>query len=486
MLETIKNQHSKTKNPSQFVVIGGGISGLAAAYRLTTDGVDHDLQVRLLEAGDRVGGVIGTRREDGFIMEEGPDCFISSKPWALDLCRELGIEDDLEGTNTEMRKSFIVRGKRLLPIPEGFYLLAPTSFSALLKTPVFSWPGKLRMAMELLIPRKREASDESLEQFVVRRLGREAFERMAQPMVAGIYTADPKKLSIQATFPQFLEWEQEYGSVIRALLKQGKESTDLSESSGPRYSLFLSFKDGLHTLVEALVRKLPNETIRPTATVTGLSRADGGWRIELSGGDSLDADAVCIALPSMKTAELLADSMPELARALKEIPYLGTISVNLIFDRKQIAHPLDGMGFVVPAVEGRALLACTFSSIKFSGRAPEGKVLLRAFLGGPERQNLLEQTDEEIGEIVMNDLAELLDISGSPDRFHVHRHPASMAQYHLGHLDRIARIESLLGEVPNLAIAGNAYHGVGIPDCIHSAQKASAKLLQFHQRPDSP
>lgn len=434
----------------------------------------------VLEAAARPGGVIATRREEGFVFEEGPDCFISNKPWAIQLCRELGVEDALVGTRPENRRSFILRGNQLLPIPQGFYLLAPTSLRPLLATPAISWRGKLRMAMELFMPRRSETGDETLEQFVTRRLGREALERLAQPMVAGIYNADPGRLSLEATFPQFLQWEKEHGSILRALWRERKAHRETAESSGPRYGLFLSFPQGVQTLTEALASRLPPGSIRLNTRVTGLARSPAGrWRIDVDQGQGLDADALCLAVPAPKAAQILRQVSAELSDALSEIPYLGSVTVNVALRRDQVGHPLDGMGFVVPAVENRSLLACTFSSIKFAERAPDRHVLLRAFLGGPSNQDMLHQPDPEIEQVVMDELRTWLKITGDPLQLLVHRHPESMPQYLLGHRERVAEIESLVRGIPGLVLAGNAYHGVGIPDCIRSAEAAASDLVRL-------
>lgn len=464
------------------LILGGGISGLTAAYRLTREAAatGPSLEVRLLEAADRPGGVIGTRREDGYLIEEGPDSFLSSKPWAVNLCGDLGLERDIIETSPEHRRSFIVQDGELQPVPRGFYLLAPASLGSLFTTRLFTWRGKIRIALELLVPRKNRPGDESLEAFVTRRLGREAFERMAQPMIAGIYGADPGRLSIQATFPQFLEWEQQQGSVIRALQRQAHSSHETAQSSGPRYSLFVSLRQGLESLVQTLVERLPPGCLTLGARVTQLGRESGGaWRADTASGDSYRANALCVALPAPRAADLLAGSCPELAQSLHEIPYLGSISVNLVLRREQVGHPLDGMGFVVPAVEGRNLMACSFSSIKFPGRAPEERVLLRAFLGGPFHQQLLTRPDPEIEALVLDDLLPLLRISGRPLFVSIRRHPESMPQYHLGHLDLVARIEEQARAIPGLVLAGGAYRGVGIPDCVRSGEEAAAQIFRF-------
>ena len=469
-------------NPKTVVVIGGGITGLTAAYRLTQAARAHEgpLEVILLEASGRLGGAIATHAQDGLLMEQGPDCFLSAKPWGMRLCEELGLGDEIISTTTQYRQSFIVRGGKLVPVPQGFYLMAPGSWRSLITTPVFSWRGKLRMALDLVVPRRTATDDESLAQFVTRRLGREALERMAQPMVGGIYTADPQYLSMRATMPQFLEMEQQHGSLIRAMLHRQRNAASAG-TSGPRYGLFVSFRQGMQTLVDALTAHLPAGTVRLHAPVRRLQRLaeTQRWLVHLDQQPALEADAVCLSLPAPPSGQLLHDVDSPLATALQAVPYASSAIVNLVCTRAQVSHPLDGMGFVVPAIEQRALLACSFSSIKFAGRAPQNQVLLRAFVGGALQQEQLARSDIGIQQAVVHDLRQLLGLTGEPLAISVTRHLEAMPQYHVGHLDRVAHITSRLAHYPGLVLAGNAYHGVGIPDCIHSAEMAVQTLLEY-------
>src|SRR5262249_31307186 len=425
------------------VVIGGGITGLTAAYRLAqaAQAPEVPLEVVLLEASGRLGGTVATHSEEGLLLEQGPDCFLSAKPWGVRLCEELGVGDELIGTTTQYRQSFIVRGGRLVPVPQGFYLMAPGSWRSLLTTPVFSWRGKLRIALDLVVPRRTATADGSLVPFLTRRLGREALERMAQPMVGGIYTADPQYLSMQATMPQFLEMEQQHGSLIRAMLqKQRSASSTAAGTSGPRYGLFVSFRHGMQTLVDSLVAHLPAGTGRRRLPRRRLQRiADTQrWLVHLDQQPALEADAVCVSLPAPQAGQLLRDVDDTLATALRAIPYASSAIMNLVCTRAQVSHPLDGMGFVVPAIEQRALLACSFSSVKFAGRAPQDQVLLRAFIGGALQQEQLTHSDAEIQQAVVHDLQQLLGLTGEPLAVCVTRHLEAMPQYHVGHLDRVA------------------------------------------------
>jgi oxygen-dependent protoporphyrinogen oxidase len=345
-----------------------------------------------------------------------------------------------------------------------------------------SWRGKLRMGLDLVLPRRvppaeGDEEDESLAQFVTRRLGREALERVAQPMVGGIYTADPAKLSLRATMPHFLDMEQRHGSLIRALRHHQRQAVQPG-ASGPRYGLFTSFRHGMQTLVDRLQSCLPADMIRLQTRVVGIEHQaeTSAWIIRLEGQPSIKADAVCLALPAPKASSLLNAVDAELAAEM-QIPYASSAIMNMVLRRRDVAHPLNGMGFVVPAVENRALIACSFSSVKFAGRAPEHQVLLRAFVGGAMHQEQFEQSDEEIQRAVLHDLRQLLGVSGEPLHVSLRRWPQSMAQYHLGHLQRVARIESLVSRLSGLVLAGNAYHGVGVPDCIRSGNEAAQALL---------
>ncbi len=503
---------SNNSNRKQAVVIGGGITGLTACYRLIVESQKRGipLNVKLLEASHRVGGVISTSKQDGFIIEHGPDAFISTKPWAQSLSQELGIADKLIGTNPKERRSFVLRKGRLHPVPEGFYMMAPGSLWPFVKTSIFSWRGKLRMALDLVIPRSRTDADESLERFVVRRLGKEAFTRMAQPMVGGVYTADPTYLSLKATMPQFLEMEQKHGSIIKALLARKQESkqkgklseaksrSNQSGTSGPRYSLFLSFEAGMQTLIDTLIKRLPADCILLGCAVSHIEyaahspllpppRAGGvasqksdqnGWRVHLDNQQHINADVVCIALPAPRAATVVKAVAPELSDLLSHIPYASSATVNLAFRRKDVGHPLNGMGFVVPAIEGRSILACSFSSVKFEGRAPADYALLRAFVGGALLEERFLQSESDIIESVLKELRELLGIKAEPTHAVVSKHANAMAQYHLGHLEAVLQIETQVRKLPGLALAGNAYHGIGVPDCIHSAEKAANALLE--------
>jgi len=459
-------------------VIGGGVAGLAAAHRAVELARERriDLELTLLEARDRVGGTIETERVDGFLVESGPDSFLSEKPWALALCRRLGIEDRLVRTDDRYRRTFVWHRRRLHPLPDGFQLLAPTRITPFLTSSLFSWQGKLRMALDLVLPRGVSGGDETLGAFVRRRLGREALERVAQPLVAGIYTADPDELSLGATMPRFLELERRERSVILALWRASRRAP-MAGTSGARWSLFVTFAGGMSELTDTLASRLPPGAVRLKQRVSTIEREGGRWRIVLADGESLDADRVVIAAESHAAARLVRYVDPQLAALLGEIEYSSAATVSLGYRRADVPHPLDGFGFVVPHTEGRALLAGTFSSVKYPGRAPEGFVLMRAFVGGALGGDALRDDDEEIEARARGELADALGVVAEPVLTRVHRHPASMPQYRLGHLDRVEAIEHTLAGLPGLALAGGAYRGVGIADCVRSGEHAAEALL---------
>lgn len=498
--------------PSRIIVIGGGIAGLAAAHRLlelhAARGIPIDLT--LLEARPRLGGTIATERDGepgaGYLIEAGPDSFLTAKPWGLDLCARLGLTGGLTGLRGASPRTFVVHAGRLHPLPDAFALLAPARLGPVLRSRLFTWRGKARMAMDLLLPRRRGDGDESLAQFVTRRFGREVLDRVAQPMVAGIYTADPETLSLAATMPRFLELERQYGSVIRGL----RRAAD-GPGAGPReasgegggWGLFVAPADGMETLVSALAARLRGAAVRRGArvrTIESVTRSaepgqesaeatravgPGGtagqgasrYRVALNDGTILHADGVIVATEAHRAARLLDRIDPELSAALGVIPYASSAAATLAYRRDQIAHPLDGFGFVVPHAEHRPIIACSFSSVKFAGRAPQGAVLLRVFFGGVLDPVVLEEEDRGLAALAERELAGLLGITGSPHLVRVHRHPLAMPQYLVGHLDRVAAIERQTARHPGLALAGSAYRGVGIPDCIHSGEQAAERVL---------
>lgn len=465
--------------PKRVIVIGGGITGLSAAHRLAELNRDRDLDldILLLEKSDRVGGVISTVERDGFTIEEGPDSFITSKPWGINLANRLGLESELIETNRDKRRTYVLLHGRLVPLPDGFFMLAPTRIMPFLRTPLFSWRGKLRMLMDLVIP-KNPQGDESLASFVRRRLGREALERAAQPMISGVYTADPEKLSLRATMPQFIEMEERYGSVIKGMY-QGyrKRRKGTMSDSGARYSLFVSFNKGMKTLVEALLKKIPEGSIKTGVTVEGIKEAYDGWEVT-TGDGIMNAAGVIVTTPAYITAGLLENAAGECAALLRKIEYASTAVVIFAYRKEQIETELDGFGFVVPMIERSSMIACSFSSEKFTGRAPQGYTALRAFVGGAVSPDTYRMEDPRIIETVQKELSSLLDIKSNPVFTLIKRYPESMPQYHVGHRELVEGIQREIKKMNGLEIAGNAYGGVGIPDCINSGERAAERLLQ--------
>jgi oxygen-dependent protoporphyrinogen oxidase len=473
----------------RIAIIGGGISGLAAANRvLELSAINQQpLQLTLIEASSRLGGTIQTKHRDGFLLERGPDSFISEKPEALSLAHRLGIESELIQTNEQYRRSFIVRNGRLRPVPEGFQLLAPSRFWPFVTSDIFSLTGKLRMSADLFLPRRTTngSDDESLASFVRRRFGREALERMAQPMVGGIYTADPELLSLRATLPRFLEMERFDRSLILSMWRKARDNKQAGVS-GPRYSLFLSFEKGMGVLTDRIsdfrskISDPVQVEIKLNTKVRKLARGNPDattWRIQAENDESIETEGVCVAVPSYAAANLVSEFAPQLSTNLRNIEFASTATINFAYRRRDVAHKLDGFGFVVPYIERRSLIACSFSSVKFAGRAPNDHVLLRAFVGGALQPEMLTFDDEDIVSRVENDLRELLGITGSPLFADVARWENSMPQYAVGHLARVDEIETEASKFPGLALAGNAYRGAGIPDCIRSGERAAEILM---------
>ena len=460
------------------VVIGGGLSGLTAAYRLNqrAKAADRRTEVLVLEAKDRIGGAIWTQRTGGFTLEKGPDSFITNKPWAVDLCRDLGLSQELIGTDPAHRRSFVVRAGRLLPVPEGFVLMAPNRLLPMLMSPILSFRGKLRLLMDLVLPRKGDDADESLSSFVKRRLGREALDRLVQPLVGGIYTADPNELSVKATLPQFLAMEQTHGGLIRGAFRQARQTRWIEKnSSGARYGMFMTLANGMDTLPNALASALPAGSVRTNTSVRRVSRNEPNspWLVEPLDGPPIEADVVVLTTEAHASARLLDNLDPDLALQLRAIPYASSVIVNIAYPRDQVAHPLDGFGAVIPAIEQRAILAVSFLSVKFPTRAPAGTVLMRVFLGGATQPELCERDDEALKTIVQAELFDLLGARGAPLLIDVTRHPRAMPQYTLGHLERVEAIRRRASALDRLILGGNAFDGVGIPDAVHAAEVAA-------------
>ncbi len=476
-METAGNQGTR-----RVAVVGGGITGLAAAHRLTELAQESGtpIDVHLYEARDQLGGSIATTFRDGFLMEGGPDSFITQKPWALQLAKRLGIDDQLIPTNPNFRRTLVVRDGVMHAVPEGFLLLAPTRILPFVTSKLFSWPGKMRMGLDLILPRRDHGAngDESLASFVTRRFGREALDRVAQPLVSGIYTADPEYLSLRATMPRFLEMEQKHGSLILAMRANQKLASKSARSdSGARYSMFVSFRRGMQTLIDTLASRLPAGSMHTSTPITGIEREAGRYHVTMPAGRET-FDAVLLASPAYASGAMVQSIDPILAEDLHRITYADSATMSLAFRSDQVPVSLDGFGFVVPAIERRSLIAVTFSSVKFEGRAPDGRVLMRAFLGGAMHPEVYSWDDARIEEAVLADLRDLLGVQGRPLFTHLSRWPRSMPQYPVGHLDHVARIREQLASYPGLDVAGNAFGGVGIPDCVHAGESAAERIVE--------
>ncbi|MFA6600858.1 MAG: protoporphyrinogen oxidase [Candidatus Omnitrophota bacterium] len=462
------------------VILGGGISGLTAAYDLARwkDQSGKPVEISLLESSDRLGGVIESVRGDGFVAEGGPDCFISEKPAALELCRELGLESDVIGTSPENQRSFVFYRGKLFPIPEGFYLVAPVRPRSLLELPFISWPGKFRMALEPFLPPRKSPGDESIGNFIRRRFGDETFLKVGQPMMSAMYGGDVDRLSLEAAFPRFKLLEEKYGSIVRALrkIKAGSSQAERT-ASGPRYSLFLTLKNGLEALPELLVKKMSGQVrLHLRAEAVSAARGEKGWDIRLKDGRRMEAEGLCVALPAPAAARLFEAGLPGLARQLGEIEYESVVTVSMIFRRGDIPSQLAGFGFVVPALEKRRAIGCTFSTWKFPGRTREDLFGLRLFLGGYQNPGFHELSDDVIDKLSLEELKVMTGIGATPVVTCIRRYPASMPQYHVGHLGRVTAIEKTAEKYPGLFLTGNAYRGLGVPDCIRQAREAARKI----------
>ncbi|MBI2189168.1 MAG: protoporphyrinogen oxidase [Acidobacteria bacterium] len=445
------------------VVIGGGIAGLAAAYELRLRGVG----VRLLEASPRVGGVIVTERVDGWVIDGGPDALLVHKPAAVDLCRELGLGDRLVAT-LHPRTAYVLREGRLRPLAEGSFIGFPVSFTALAVSPLFSWTGKLRMACEIAIPRGG-APDESIAAFVRRRFGEEAVDYLAEPLLGGIHAGDAERLSLAALFPQLRDAERRAGSVLRSLRA-------LRVRPSPR-GAFVSLPGGIGDLVEALTGRLGSDVVQTSTRARAVDRA-GVFAIDTDAG-TLQARTVIIGVPAWAAASLLRRLDPPLAQLCEAVPYASTATVALGYRREQIRHPLNGTGFMAPRVEPYPLLAATWVTSKWPGRAPDGCALIRGFLGGGRDPARLEQSDEALVALARQALSEILDIDGEPLVTRLFRFPRQSPQYEVGHLQRVAAIDERVARIPGLFLTGSGFHATGIPDCIADGRGAGARAAEW-------
>jgi oxygen-dependent protoporphyrinogen oxidase len=476
-----------------FIIVGGGIAGLSAAYYALK--TSADIQVTLLEAGDSWGGKITTDRvpfEGGdFIIEGGPDTFLATKPWGVALCKELGLADRLHGTNPHQKNTYVLHKHKLQSLPDGLAMMIPTNIPSILKSQLVSWPGKVRMGLDFLLPAQNGQHDESLGQFVSRRLGREAYENLIEPLMSGIYAGDGDQLSLRSTFPYLHDLEHKYGSLARGALKMRQQMAagvqslptsrrrqESSDSIPGSRSAFLTPTTGLAEIVEALVGELQSADLRLNSPVRTVQRESGTiWNVELETGEVLQADSVILSTPAPVTGSLLASLDPQLASVLESIHYASTATVTLAYRQSDISRPLDGYGYVIPRREGRRALACTWTSTKFPHRAPEGYALIRVFVGRAGQESDIPWDEPGLLDLAQEELKLTLGITAVPLVNRVFIWESAMPQYNLGHPEKLARIDAALENYPGLALAGNGYRGIGIPDCIHSGELAVEKIL---------
>jgi oxygen-dependent protoporphyrinogen oxidase len=462
------------------VILGGGITGLSAAWHLqqaaAREGRDGlPITYTLIEQSGRWGGKVRSEviEHDGapaWVLEAGPDGLLTRKPWALALARDLQLDEHFLFVNRENSRTFVLRQGRPEPLPAGLQLLAPTQWRPFLRSPLFSSWGKARIALDMLVPPRRTTGDESLASFVRRRFGDEALRRLAEPMLAGVYNAEPERQSILATFPQFPALERAHGSVIRGLRAANRKQTPAETPA------FLSFDAGNQTLVDALVARLTG-TLRLNTTVCGIAQADsGGYELRLDDGAALAADAVILATPANVAALLTREIAPEAAALLAGIRYAGIGAIYLAYRRDDIAHPLNGTGVVIPPTEGRRIDGITWVSSKWDHRAPPGHALVRVFFGGPHTRAMLDLDDARLTTIVREELADILGVRATPLFTRIFRWPDGYPQYDIGHLERVAAIEAALPS--GMTVAGSSYRGVGVPDCIHQGELAAAKIIE--------
>lgn len=472
------------------VVIGGGISGLAAAEHVTR--VAPGVDVTVIESSTRLGGHVRTDREDDFVMEAGPDVMLAVKPAAADLARRVGLGERLVGTNPAVRGSYILSRGRLRRVPEGLTGLVPSQFTPFATTPLVSPLGKLRVAFEYLIPPRRDERDESIEEFVVRRLGREMYEQLVEPLLSGISAGDGARLSMQAMFPQLRDYERAHGGLVKGMLaakrraREARVNGNGQRPSGPP-AAFLSFPGGLGELIEGVARALNERNsggrrvdVRTGTSVRALDRdpEDSRFVIDIGRGDPLRAESVVVATPAFVTADLLRPADSQLAALLDEIEYASTVTISLAYPHATVPRPLDATGYIVPRIYGRPVLACTWASSKFTGRAPGGSALFRLFLGGATRGSFVERSDEDLTAIAREEMREIMGITADPELVRINRFTRAMPQYNVGHLSRVTQIEGRVANLPGLALAGAAYRGVGIPDCVKSGERAAEAVLR--------
>jgi len=480
----------------RIIIVGGGVAGLAAAYKVARAASEgHEVEFALLEKDSRLGGKICTEivpdpsGEGSFAVDGGPDCFLTEKPACHRIAKLTGIYDDELPTDESRKRTWILSRGKLHPLPDGIFMFAPTKFLPFATTGLFSWSGKIRMAMDLFIPPKKltpgELNDETLESFVVRRMGRECLDRLAEPLVGGVHASDPAKMSLAATFPRLLEMEQKYGSLTKGFLAARQKVEEMRRKYPPKLgekprTFFTSFLNGMQQLTDRMADVAGRESMRAGIAVNALRRGGNReWSASLSDGSSVDGDAVILATESWAAEPLVRPIDEIIADALVSIPASSSATVSVAFNENEVGFDLNAFGVLCPLKEGRALMAATYSSTKWRGRAPLGKVLMRGFVGGPHNQKIVERPDEELLQTVLAEFRDIVGLSprAKPLFSRVFRWHLGMPQYTLGHIDRVSRIEDRCAQIPGLAIAGGSYRGVGVPNCIESGERAVSKIL---------
>lgn len=458
------------RDQPKVVIIGGGISGLSAAWYLAQAGVHSTL----VERRPRLGGVIQTERIEGCVVEAGPDSFITIKPAATELIQEIGLSGDLIGSNDHLRVTYIWRGGRLVPLPDGLMMMVPTRIRPLISTPLLGWGTKIRMGLEYLRrPVSQPQRDRSVADFIRDHYGDESLDYLTEPLLSGVYGGDPAQLSAASVLTRFVELEEKYGSLTRGVLATLAKSRANGSQKPP---LFRTLKGGLGQLIDELERRIQSSTTVLQGEAETLARSPKGYRVRVNGA-WLDADHVILACPAYSAAALIGSFDPGLAALLDAVPYSSSLTLALGYHKATFGHPLNGFGFLVPGKERNRLVACTWVANKFSYRVPDDLVMLRCFFGGASDGAILQESDEAIVRIARQELRRIMKISADPLFHHVARWPRSMAQYTIGHRDRLKQIEERISNTPGLHIAGNAYYGIGIPDCVKMGREAAARIV---------
>ncbi|WP_429886651.1 protoporphyrinogen oxidase [Geoalkalibacter halelectricus] len=462
---------------TRIAIIGAGLSGLTTAFALEqrARAADLDIDIVVLEKKDRLGGKIWSIKDEGFLCEWGPNGFLDSKPWTLELCDQLGIRERLLRSDDNARKRYI--------FSEGVLHRLPENGSMFLRSKLISWPGKLRLSGEMFIAPKRDGEDETLADFGRRRLGAEALDKLIAPMVSGIFAGDPETMSLKSCFPRIQQLEEEHGGLIKAMIKLAKqkkkeirEGKQVASAAGPG-GVLTSFHDGIQELTDSTATKVRGE-IRKAAGIERILRKNGGFELRFEGGGTLDAEIVISAAPAHALAEMTQGLDDDLTELVNEIPYAPMNVICFGYEREKIVHSLDGFGYLIPRKEGCSSLGTLWDSSIFPNRAPEGKVLLRSMMGGATNPGAIELSDAEVRARTLADLNATMGISAEPDFVRIFRHPQAIPQYVVGHAKRLAAVDEKLQSLPGLYLTGNAFYGIGLNDCVHASRQVAERVMQ--------